>query len=165
MSVVDRLKHARWPREHRSELAGDAGLARLVHTFFVYTPAMSYRPALLPAGGFPEGWQQVMDVELYATLLLDGGTILLDRTPAYRYRRHADTVTSRNARAFTRLAEETEMCRRIARAGERRGWTRTRSAARVRWSIRLNGVVAVAASIGRHAPGRVAALRQVLSLR
>ena len=81
MSLVDRLKHHRWPAEQRSELTGDAGLARLVHTFFVYTPAMSYRPALLPAGGFPDGWQQVMDVELYASLLLDGGTILLDRTP------------------------------------------------------------------------------------
>ena len=40
-----------------------------------------------------------MDVQLYADLLLGGGTILLDRTPSYRYRRHADSVTSRPATA------------------------------------------------------------------
>ena len=165
MSLVDRLKHSRWPAQQRSELVGDAGLARLVHTFFVYTPAVSYRPAPLPGGGFPEGWQQVMDVQLYADLLLGGGTILLDRTPAYRYRRHPDTATSRNARTFTRFAEETEMCRRIAVAAQAQGWERTRRAARLRWSIRLNGLVAVATSIGRRAPGRARALRDVVSPR
>lgn len=165
VTLVDRLKHARWPHAQRSELRGDAGLARLMHTFLVYTPAMSYRPALLPTGGFPEGWKQVMDVDLYARLLLDGGVILLDRTPSYRYRRHDGTETSRNGRAFTRLAEETEMAKQISQAARARGWRRSTFAADLRWSIRLNGIASLLGSIGRSAPGRRAAIAHVLSLR
>jgi len=165
VSMVDRMKRWRWPAARRSTLHGDAGLARLMHTFLVYTPAMSYRPALLPRGGFPEGWKQVMDVELYATLLLEGGTILLDRTPAYRYRRHDGTTTSRNARSFTRLAEETAMARLVGARARALGWRRTSFAARLRWSIRLNGAVSLVRSIGRTAPGRRGAVRDVCSLR
>lgn len=165
MTLVDRLKHRRWPAGQRHELRGDAGLARLVHTFFVYTPAMSYRPALLPADPFAGRWRQVMDVELYATLLLDGGTILLDRTPSYRYRRHDGTTTSLNARAFTRLREETEMAREIGRRAHELGWRRTAFAARLRWSIRLNGAVALLGSFRHGGTGRTAALRDVLDPR
>lgn len=165
MTLVDRLKHRRWPGGQQHELRGDEGLARLVHTFFVYTPAMSYRPALLPPSPFAERWRQVMDVELYATLLLDGGTILLDRTPAYRYRRHEGTTTSLNARAFTRLREETEMAREIAHRARELGWRRTAFASRLRWSIRLNGAVALMGSLRHGGLGRAAALRDVVSLR
>ena len=165
ISLVDRMKQWRWPKAVRSDLRGDAGLARLMHTFFVYTPAMSYRVALLPVDPFPAGWEQVMDVDVYANVLLNGGRIVLDRTPSYRYRRHADTATSRNARAFTRLHEETEMARRIEQAAREQGWRRTAFAARLRWSIRLNGVVAVAGSLGRSAHGRGRALRDIVAWR
>lgn len=165
VSLVDRVKHWRWPAEQRSELSGDAGLARLMHTFLVYTPAMSYRPSLLPPDPFSPLWRQVMDVELYANLLLDGGVIVFDRSPSYRYRRHPGTVTSHNERSFTRLGEETEMARAIAARARQLGWPRTRFAAWLRWSIRLNGLVSIASSVGHSAPGRARALLRVVSLR
>lgn len=166
MTAVDRLKHRRWPGGQRHELRGDAGLARLMHTFFVYTPAMSYRPALLGTEPFAPRWKQVMDVELYADVLLGGGTILLDRTPSYRYRRHPGTTTALNARAFTRLAEETSMAREIAERARELGWRRTAFAARLRWSIRLNGAVALVGSVrGGGGSGRLAALRDVVDPR
>ncbi len=146
-------------------MRGDEGLARLVHTFFVYTPAMSYRPALLPPEPFADRWRQVMDVELYADLLLGGGTILLDRTPSYRYRRHPGTMTALNARAFTRLAEETAMAREIGDRARALGWRRSAFAARLRWSIRANGAVALVDSLRRPGRGRLAALRDVVDPR
>ncbi len=168
-TLVDKVKRRRWPQPQRYELRGDAGLARLMHTYFIYTPAISYRPALLPTGLFNERWQQVMDVELYAQLLLGGGTILLDRTPAYRYRRHAGTTTLLNARSFTRLGEETALCQEIATKARTMGWRRTAFACRLRWSIRLNGAVDLAGSLrrgssSRGSSGRRRALRQLLSL-
>jgi GT2 family glycosyltransferase len=96
-TLVDKVKRHYWPKDHRAELRGDAGLARLMTAFFVYCPAMSYRTALLPAGGFDERWRQVMDLDLFARVLLDGGSIALDRTVAYAYRRHSGTVTASNA--------------------------------------------------------------------
>ena len=164
-TMVDRAKRWMWPKQQRHVLRGDAALARIMHAFFVYTPALSYRPALLPDGWFDDRWRQVMDVDLIARVLFEGGSIALDRTPVYRYRRHAGTVTSQNAQAFTRLAEESEMARIIADRARALGWTRTARAARGRWTIRLNGAVAMASSLGRDSPGRRAALRELLSLR
>jgi glycosyltransferase involved in cell wall biosynthesis len=164
-TVVDRAKRWMWPGGGRHVLRGDEGLARIMHAFFVYTPAISYRPALLPDGWFDGRWRQVMDVDLIARLLFDGGSIVLDRTPAYRYRRHEGTVTAQNARAFTRLAEETEIARLIATRAGSVGWRRTARAARLRLTIRANGAVAVASSLLRAAPGRAGAVRDVVSLR
>jgi len=164
-TLVDRAKRWMWPRGDRHVLRGDDALARLMRAFFVYTPALSYRPALLPDGCFDASWRQVMDVDLLARLLFEGGSIALDRSPVYRYRRHAGTVTSQNARAFTRLAEEGEMARIIADRARTVGWNRTARAARLRWTIRVNGAVALVASICRSAPGRTAALREIFAFR
>jgi glycosyltransferase involved in cell wall biosynthesis len=164
-TLVDRTKRWMWPREHRHLLRGDAGLARLMHAYFVYFPALSYRPALLPDGRFRDGWQQVMDVDLLARILLGGRSVLLDRIPAYRYRRHDATSSAQNARSFTRLAEETSIARRIAADARAVGWTRTARAAQLRLTVRANGAVALAGSVGRGARGRGAAIRDVLSLR
>jgi glycosyltransferase involved in cell wall biosynthesis len=160
---VDKLKRRYWPVEQRSLLRGDDGLARLMNAFFVYCPAMSYRPALLPEPPFDARFKQVMDLDLFARVLLDGGAIVLDRTRVYRYRRHTGTVTSQNARAFTRLAEETDLADEVAAAAKAQGWHRTARAARWHWTQRLNGVVALGGSVGRHAPGRLGAVRDVLS--
>ena len=155
-TAVDKMKRRFWPDEQRHELCGDAGLARLMTAFFVYCPAMSYRPALLPTPAFDTRWKQVMDLDLFARVLLDGGTILLDRTTVYRYRRHAGTVTSQNAKSFTRLAEETDLAYEVAAAAKAQGWTRSARAARLHWTQRVNGAVALASSIGSPAPGRSA---------
>ena len=166
-TAVDKLKRRFWPGGQRHELHGDASLARLMHAFFVYCPAISYRPALLPAARqvepFDSRWKQVMDLDLFAHVLLGGGTILLDRTNVYRYRRHDGTVTAQNARAFTRLAEETRLAYEIADEAKAQRWPRTARAARVHWTQRINGGVALAASLRNTATGRSAALRDLLS--
>ena len=106
-----------------------------------------------------------MDVDMCARVLLDGGTILLDRTPVYRYRRHAGTMTSQNTKAFTRLAEETELAYEIMETARALGWKRTARAARLHWTQRLNGAMTLAGSIRQPVPGRRAAVRDLLSLR
>ena len=161
-TAVDKMKRRYWPDAQRELLQGDDGLARLMAAFFVYCPAMSYRPALLPHPAFDTRWKQVMDLDLYARVLLDGGSIVLDRSPVYRYRRHAGTVTSQNVRSFTRLAEETELAYEVAAAAKAQGWTRTARAARLHWTQRLNGVVALAGSIGRGARAGRGARRPAL---
>jgi glycosyltransferase involved in cell wall biosynthesis len=164
-TLVDRTKRRMWPKEDRCVISGDEALARIMHAFFVYTPALSYRPALLPEGWFDDRWRQVMDVDLLARVLFEGGAIALDRTPVYRYRRHAGTVTSQNARAFTRLAEESELARLIEARAREVDWARTARAARLRMTIRANGAAAVASSLRGRRSGRARALRDILSWR
>jgi glycosyltransferase involved in cell wall biosynthesis len=164
-TMVDKMKRRLWPRAQTHELHGDRGLARLMHGFFVYCPAISYRPALLPTPWFDASWRQVMDVELFARILLHDGEFVVDRTVSYAYRRHEGTVTAQNGRQFTRLAEETAIAQIIADQARAKGWRRTAFAARLRWSVRLNGLLAIVANrkAGRAAIG--AAMRDVLSPR
>lgn len=142
-TLADRVKRLLWPRSRRVLLEGDRGLARLMHGQFMYCPAVAYRPRLLPEVRFDTAWRQVMDLDLYTRILLSGGSILLDRTPVYAYRRHVGTTTAKNTAAFVRLGEETALARRTAEEAARRGWRRTRRAARMRWTTRLNGVLSV----------------------
>jgi len=164
-TLVDKVKRRMWPEGAQHELRGDPGLARLLHGFFVYSPAISYRPSLLPPGLFNDRWRQVMDVELYAEILLGGGLIFLDRRVVYRYRRHPGTATSQNSRAFTRLAEETQLCKELGRRARSMGWRRTSLAADLRFTIRLNGALALAAGSRHRATGRGRALRDLVSWR
>ena len=164
-TMVDKMKRRLWPRAQTHELHGDRGLARLMHGFFVYCPAISYCPALLPTPWFEASWKQVMDVELFARILLHDGTFIVDRTVAYAYRRHAGTVTAQNGRQFTRLAEETQVARLIAAEARRKGWRRTAFAARLRWSVRLNGALAIVANRRSGGAAMRAAVRDLLSPR
>ncbi|MFT3853907.1 MAG: glycosyltransferase family 2 protein [Ilumatobacteraceae bacterium] len=164
-TVADRHKLRLWPRDQRIDLSGDRGLARLMSGFFLYFPAFSYRITLLPRPAFDARWTQVMDVDLVARLLLDGGTILVDRTPLYRYRRHEGTMTAQNTKVFTRLREETDIAYEVMNAARAQGWTHTARAARLHWSQRAGGLLAVASSLGRPAPGRTGALHDLVSIR
>jgi GT2 family glycosyltransferase len=164
-TLADKVKRRQWPSPQRYELTGDEGLARLMSGFFVYCPAMSYRLALLPRPAFDRRWGQLMDVDLSARVLLDGGTILLDRTPVYRYRRHAGTMTSHNTKAFTRLAEETDLAYELMETARAQGWKRTARAARLHWTQRVNGAITLAGSIRHPVPARRAAVRDIISLR
>ena len=142
-TMADRVKRLLWPRGQRMLLEGDRGLARLMHGQFMYCPAVAYRTRLLPDVGFDNAWCQVMDLDLYTRIVLGGGSILLDRSQVYAYRRHAGSATARNTAAFLRLSEETAVARRTADEAARRGWRRTRRAAVARWTTRLNGVLCV----------------------
>jgi hypothetical protein len=101
-----------WPREHRHLLRGDAGLARLMHAYFVYFPALSYRPALLPDGRFRDGWQQVMDVDLLARILLGGG-----RSSSTGYRHIGTAATTRPPAHRTPAPSRDSRRRRRSRGG------------------------------------------------
>ena len=92
-TLGDSVKSLLWPRELPMTLVGDDGLARLMHGLFFYCPSVSYRVDLLPELRFDDRWQQVMDLDLYARTLLDGGSIVLDPgacLPISAARRHDD---------------------------------------------------------------------------
>jgi glycosyltransferase involved in cell wall biosynthesis len=137
-TLADRVKRLLWPKQPVVQLSGDRGLARLMHGQFIYCPAVSYRVVLLPELRFDPRWRQVMDLDLFARLLLTGGTFLLDRRPMYRYRHHPGTVTQVNTATRLKFEEEARVAEEVAVAAGRLGWHRTRWAARIRWTTRAN---------------------------
>jgi glycosyltransferase involved in cell wall biosynthesis len=155
-TLGDTVKQAMWPRRLPTTFVGDRGLARLMHGLFFYCPSVSYRVALLPEVRFDPRWRQVMDLDLYARVLLGGGSIEFIPDLVYRYRRHGDTMTAQNSRSLVRLGEEVAVSREIADAARAKGWRRSSRAARLRITVRLNGLLEAALSV-RHGRLGVAA--------
>ena len=143
-TLADSVKHALWPSELPTTLVGDRGLARLMRGLFFYCPSVSYRVSLLPELRFDERWQQVMDLDFYSRILLGGGSIALIPDLAYRYRRHKDTMTAQNSRSLVRLEEEIAVSREVSEAARSVGWRRSARAARLRPTVRLNGLLEAA---------------------
>ena len=143
-TLADSVKHALWPGQLPTTLAGDSGLARLMRGLFFYCPSVSYRVSLLPELRFDERWRQVMDLDFYSRILLSGGSIALIPDLAYRYRRHQDTMTAQNSRSLVRLEEEVAVSREVGGAARTMGWRRSARTARLRPTVRLNGLLEAA---------------------
>ncbi|HVE18725.1 MAG TPA: hypothetical protein VNB52_06555 [Ilumatobacteraceae bacterium] len=143
-TLADSVKHALWPRQLPTTLAGDRGLARMMRGLFFYCPSVSYRVSLLPEVRFDERWRQVMDLDFYSRILLSGGSIVLVPDRVYRYRRHNDTMTAQNSRSLVRLEEEIAVSRDVMEAAQALGWRRSARTARLRPTVRLNGILEAA---------------------
>ena len=66
-----------WP-DGLAALEGERGLQLLVRGQFFYCPAVSYRLSAVPEQAWTDRWRQVMDLDLYARILLAGGRIGLE---------------------------------------------------------------------------------------
>ena len=152
-TLGDSVKQMMWPRRLPTTFVGDTGLARLMWGQFFYCPSVSYRVELLPALRFDARWQQVMDLDLYSRVLLEGGTIVFVPEAVYRYRRHGATMTAQNSRSLVRLDEEVAICREVAVAARRKGWRHSARAARLRLTVRLNGLLETARLLAHGQPG------------
>jgi hypothetical protein len=82
-----------------------------------------------------------MDLDLYGSILLAGGSIALEPSPVFRYRRHDLSMTQINTATLVRTQEETEVCRDLARRARLRGWPRAARAGRARFSVRAQALV------------------------
>ena len=140
-SIADSVKRMLWPRRLPATLAGDRGLAKLMRGLFFYCPSVSYRVDLLPELRFDGRWRQVMDLDLYARVLLGGGSIVVVPDRVYRYRRHDATMTAQNSRSLVRLEEEVAVSREVSDAARSIGWRRSVRSARLRLTVRLNGLL------------------------
>ncbi len=139
-TVPDTVKALLRPRGVDA-LAGERGLAILLRGQFFHCPSVSYRVGLLHGHVWNARWQQVMDLELYARLLLDGATIALEPRRLFRYRRHEGSMTQINSGTLVRSVEETELCRELAREAAARGWRRAAMAGRVRLAVRAQALL------------------------
>lgn len=145
-TVADTVKRWMWPSPRRvPSLVGEDGLARLLRGVFIYCPAVSYNVDRLPDQLWDARWGQVMDLDLYGRILMDGGSFLLLPERLYRYRRHAAMMTEQNsAGSIVRTSEETAVCRELVDMAASLGWGRAVRAGRWRLAVRLQALMRTA---------------------
>jgi glycosyltransferase involved in cell wall biosynthesis len=122
-------------------LGGQSLAASLLTGNWLYFPAIAWRTDDLRSRAFRTDMSTAMDLEVELALILDGAQIAVSRRPSFRYRRHAESVSSRTAVSGERFAEERELYAWAARECERRGWTWAAAAARLHLTSRLHGLL------------------------
>jgi len=117
---------------------GERLATSLLHGNWMYFPSVVFRRDVLQKHGFREGYDIVLDLDLYLRILLDGGRVVLFDRPGIEYRRHAASLSSSTAGTGARFDEERNYFAETARAMAAAGWPRAARAARWHLTSRLH---------------------------
>lgn len=137
-SFADWVKRRLVPPGEPWHLRGETGLTAIARADFVMCPTIAWRLPVLGLRRFTAGWKQVQDLDLLATLLLDGDEIVGTRRRAYAYRRHAESMTALQTEDLSRFEEEIAVLDRIAADARQRGWERAARVAAGKSIVRLH---------------------------
>jgi glycosyltransferase involved in cell wall biosynthesis len=148
MPLADRIKRVVSIRG--GVVTGGERLATsLLHGNWMYFPSVVFRRDVLQKHGFREGYDIVLDLDLYLRILLDGGRVVLFDRPGIEYRRHAASLSSATAGTGARFDEERNYFAETAAAMAAAGWPRAARAARWHLTSRLHAAAkAIAARKG-----------------
>ncbi len=142
MGLVDRMKRLYAPRVHgpsgRRLLSGEPLAISLMRGNWLYFPSICWKSDTLVATGFREGLNVVQDLALALDLIKAGGSLVVDNTVCFQYRRHRESDSSWRALEGTRFIEEREFFGEIADEFDAIGWRRAARTARLHLSSRLN---------------------------
>jgi glycosyltransferase involved in cell wall biosynthesis len=137
MPLADRIK--RFVSIRGGVVTGGETLAvSLLRGNWMYFPSVVFRRDVLVGHGFREGYDIVLDLDLYLRILLDGGQVVLFDRPGIEYRRHAASLSSTTAGSGARFAEERAYFAETAATMAAAGWHRAVRAARWHLTSRLH---------------------------
>ena len=163
--LTDRVKRALAPRTQGvTTLSGERLMTSLMRGNWTYFPAICWRRERIAEIGFRQDLQVTPDLALLARLTLDGGALVIAPEIAFRYRRHAASVSAITARESHRFDEETSLFREIAQACRDHGWPRASRAARAHATSRVHaGMYAAKALVARDRRTCIRLLRNVFA--
>lgn len=138
-SLADRVKRmASRSAWRKPELGGEEAIESLMNGNWLYVPAMCFRTDVVPRARELGKYKSIADLAWVTDMLLGGGTLALDPTAAFRYRRHAISHSSQHAKNVVRFDEERTYYEEVARVLEARGWNKAARAARRHLLSRLH---------------------------
>lgn len=116
----------------------EEGLLSLVKGAWIFCPTLCYRKNLLPLEGFSSTWKFVLDVDLTARILFNGGVIVGTPTVGYRYRRHLTNQTALLTESNVRFQEEIDHLNQVSLRSSELGWKRVQRSADRKVMVRLH---------------------------
>ena len=145
MGLIDRMKRLYAPRVHgpsgRRLLSGEPLAISLMRGNWLYFPSICWKSDTLVATSFREGLNVVQDLALALDLIKAGGSLVVDNTICFQYRRHRGSDSSWRALEGTRFIEEREFLTAMAQEFDSVGWRRAARTARLHLSSRLNAAI------------------------
>lgn len=140
--LADRVKQrlvrprAREPRL----LAGEQLATSLLHGDWLYWPSLSFRREALVATPFREDMPLIQDLAVVLDIVAGGGSLLLEPTVCFHYRRHGASASSATLLDGTRFRGERAYFELAAAQVRALGWRRAERAARLHLTSRLHAL-------------------------
>jgi hypothetical protein len=119
-------------------LRGSRGLTAVLRGNFITCPTVCYRLRVLRGQRFDPRWRFVLDLDLFARLLLAGDYLVGIPESLYRYRRHPGNATAAYTESLLRFSEESALYAELGSVAKERGWSATARTAQRRTIIRLH---------------------------
>jgi glycosyltransferase involved in cell wall biosynthesis len=140
-SLADKIKRlASRASRRRGELDGPTAIRSLMMGNWLYVPAMCFRQDVIGRARDLGDYGSIGDLAWVVDMLLEGGTLVMDPTPAFRYRRHQASHSSVHARSVIRFDEEQRFYAIAARRLRDIGWRRAARMARLHPLSRLHAM-------------------------
>jgi len=150
LPLADRVKS--WYRPSHTEptvLSGEQLAVSLLRGNWTYFPSICWNTEAVRRHGFDAAFDVVLDLALQLDIVLDGGSLVLLPDHAFRYRRHAGSVSSWTAQDGTRFDEERAFFLDAKARLRERGWRHAARVAGAHWSSRLNAATKLPGAIAK----------------
>jgi glycosyltransferase involved in cell wall biosynthesis len=138
-SLADATKRFFVPSGEREYvLQGQRAVRALMRGNFIMCPTLCFRKSVLGPERFSDSWDQVQDLEFTTRLLMKGKSLVGATRPAYAYRRHEESATSRQSDSLLRFDEEFRLFDQVAARAEELGWSDVARVSRRKAIVRLH---------------------------
>lgn len=136
LPLADRVKRFLRPRKP-GFYSGEPIATSLAHGNWLYFPSILWKTATLQQYGFSNNHHNTQDVITELGIIRDGGSMYIDNTVTFLYRRSASSFSSK-AKNGTRFSEENATYTHIAKEFDKMGWKKAARAARLHITVRLH---------------------------
>lgn len=142
MPIGDRVKRVSGRSARRQGVVSDEpAVTRLMHGNWLYWPSLAIRREALGLTRWRADIDGISDFAHAVDMLLGGGAIVVDPTPAFRYRRHSGNDSSTRAKNGIRWEQEDRYYDEVAATLQARGWNRAARAAELHLGSRLHATM------------------------
>jgi glycosyltransferase involved in cell wall biosynthesis len=124
----------------RRLLAGEELAASLLRADWMYWPSLAFSRERLLRTPFRDDFPLIQDLALVVDIVRDGGSLVLDTTDSFRYRRHSASASSSTLIDGRRFAGERRYFALAAAQMRALGWRRAERAARLHLTSRLHAL-------------------------
>jgi glycosyltransferase involved in cell wall biosynthesis len=145
--IADRVKRLIAPRtDGRRELRGEALVASLLRGNWTYHPSLCWRRDAV-AGIAHRPFDAVHDLALIVDVVRAGGSLVVDPTVCFTYRRHGASQSSVAAARGSRFVQERGYYREIAGELAADGWHKAARSARTHLTSRLHALLVLPTAV------------------
>ncbi|HEX3646961.1 MAG TPA: glycosyltransferase family 2 protein, partial [Pseudonocardiaceae bacterium] len=140
----------------RTVLTGERLAVSLLRGNWLYFPALCWRTKAIQSIGFRGGLDIIQDLALVIDLAQQGGSLAVDDTVCFHYRRHPGSASSTAAAEASRFVEERDYFLDVEERMRAHGWDHAAKVAHRHVSSRLHALTRLPGALRR---GRVAEVR------